>query len=282
MSISTKLNQYSAMPSCRVNAPMRGVLVTLFVIGSAFPLQSQIVPTTGPQRASRGDLVALAARLDKPAATAKETNADRAKTSAALTGVRLRLEQGDFQVGDRFIVTIRQDTIKSDTVQVRDGLMVTVGNLPDVSLKGVLRAELDERVNRHVALYLREASVRTTVLTRIAILGAVRTPGFYYAAPDRSITDLVMLAGGPAPDANLNELGVSRSQVKFLKEKDSRRAIKDGRTLEQLDIQSGDEVVIPMKKKVNWGLIIQSVLLVTTLMFSAFQFLQWYYSRKNE
>lgn len=261
---------------------MRGVVVTLFVLGCAIPLPAQVVPTTGPQRASRSDLVALASRLEQPAAGSKQTTDDRAKTVTALAGVRSRLEQGDFQVGDRFIVTIRQDTIKSDTVSVRDGLMVNIGSLPDVSLKGVLRAELDDRINKHVALYLREASVRTNVLTRVAILGAVRTPGFYYAAPDRSITDLVMLAGGPAADANLNELGVSRSQVKLLKEKDSKRAIKEGRTLEQLDIRSGDEVVIPTKKKVNWGLILQSLLLLSTLTFSAFSFIQWYYSRKNE
>ena len=199
----------------------------------------------------------------------------------ALPLQRARLERGDFSVGDRFVVTIRQDSIHSDTVSVRDSLLVTIGNLPDVSLRGVLRSELDDRINTHVARYLRDAVVRTNVLTRIAILGAVRVPGFYYAAPDRSVTDVVMLAGGPGPEANLNELGISRGQIKLMTEKESRQVMKEGRTLEQLDVRSGDEIVIPVKKKLNWQLIIQSFLLVSTLLFSAVQFLQWYYGRKN-
>ena len=268
------------IPNCRVGASFRCVTVTLLVV-VAVKLSAQIVPKTGPQRASRTDLTALAQRLEGESTRPQLTAQARSAATGALAEVRARLERGDFSVGDRFVVTIRQDSIHSDTVSVRDSLLVTVGNLPDVSLGGVLRSELDDRINTHVARYLRDAVVRTNVLTRIAILGAVKVPGFYYAPPDRSVTDVVMLAGGPAPEANLNELEISRGQVKLMKEKESRQVMKEGRTLEQLDVRSGDEIVIPVKKKVNWQLIIQSFLLVSTLLFSAVQFLQWYYGRKN-
>jgi protein involved in polysaccharide export with SLBB domain len=151
-----------------------------------------------------------------------------------------------------------------------------------VSLAGVLRSELDERMTAHVARYLRNVSVRTSVLTRVAILGAVRAPGFYWASPDRPISDLVMVAGGPVDQANLNELEVSRGSSKLLTAKASRKAVKDGRTLEQLDVQSGDEVKIPIKRKVNWQLVIQSMLVVTSLFFAGLQFLQWYYTRQDQ
>jgi protein involved in polysaccharide export with SLBB domain len=201
---------------------------------------------------------------------------------AELAAVRMRLQQGDFRVGDRFVITLRQDSVRSDTASVRDSLKVSVANLPDASLAGVLRSELDEWMTSHVARYLRNVSVRTSVLTRVAILGAVRTPGFYYASPDRPISDLVMVAGGPAEQANLNELEVSRGTAKLLSVKDSRKAVKDGRTLEQLDVQSGDEVKIPIKKKINWQIVIQSMLVVSSLFFAGLQFLQWYYNRQDQ
>jgi protein involved in polysaccharide export with SLBB domain len=119
------------------------------------------------------------------------------------------------------------------------------------------------------------------VLTRVSILGAVSRPGFYYAAPDRPLSDLVMLAGGPNLNANLAELEVIRGQTKLLKPKDSRRLLKEGRTLEQIDVQSGDAVRIPEKRKINWQLITQAFVVLSTLIFTSIQLLSWYYSRED-
>ena len=91
-----------------------------------------------------------------------------------------------------------------------------------------------------------------------------------------------MIAGGPVDQANLNELEVRRGSSKLLTAKASRRAVKEGRTLEQLDVQSGDEVTIPIKRKVNWQLVVQSMLVVSSLFFAGLQFLQWYYNRQEQ
>jgi protein involved in polysaccharide export with SLBB domain len=136
-------------------------------------------------------------------------------------------------------------------------------------------------MSRHVARFLRNTTVRTNVLTRVAVLGAVRLPGFYYVSPDRPISDLLMVAGGPSAEANLNELEVLRSQRVLVNAKDSKRLIKEGRTLEQLDLQSGDEVRIPVKRKANWGTIIQLLFVATSLFFGFLQFLMWYYNRQE-
>jgi hypothetical protein len=66
-----------------------------------------------------------------------------------------------------------------------------------------------------------------------------------------------------------------------VKAKDSDRLIKDGRTLEQVDVQSGDEIRIPVKRKLNWQLIIQAFLVISSLLFAFIGFLQWYYTRQD-
>lgn len=136
-------------------------------------------------------------------------------------------------------------------------------------------------MSAHVARFLRGVEVRTNVLTRVAVLGSVRNPGYYYASPDRPVSDLVMLAGGPNPDANLKQLEISRGGKVQVKAKDSDRLIKDGRTLEQVDVQSGDEIRIPVKRKLNWQLIIQAFLVISSLLFAFIGFLQWYYTRQD-
>lgn len=244
---------------------------------------AQPVPAAGPQRASRAELAQLAATIETAVNTGRLKGNDLAKERDRLAAVRRRLEVGDFQVGDRFVLTLRHDSVRSDTASVRDSLIVSLLALPDMSVAGVLRSELDERLTAHVSRYLRNAAVRANVFTRVAVTGAVASPGFYYAPPDRPLSDLLMLAGGPAADAKLNELEVHRGLATILKARDSRRAIETGMTLEQLDVQSGDEVRIPQKKprRLNFQTVVQLLVFVSTLGFALLNFLQWYYNRQD-
>jgi hypothetical protein len=259
----------------------RDALLLAVLVMSTMPLPAQEVATAGAQRATRAQLAERVAQLEQQVAEGRLRGGARTRTVAELAATRKRLQTGDFRVGDRFIVTVRQDSVVADTVLVRDSLKVAVLNVPDASLVGVLRSELDERMSAHMARYLRNVSVRTSVLTRVAITGAVVRPGFYYASPDGPVSDLVMLAGGPLPNANLNQLEISRGSAKIVRSKESKRLIDQGRTLEQLDVQSGDEVRIPQKRKINWQVVIQLAFIILSLVFAFLQFLQWYYNRQD-
>lgn len=240
-----------------------------------------VTPLGGPQRATRAELTARLERVEATLAARSLQGEVRTRAMAEAAAIRQRLTQGDFRVGDRFVVWLRHETTRMDTAAVRDSLRVTLFTLPDLSLEGVLRSELDERVTAHVARYLRNFTVRTNPLTRIAILGAVRMPGFYYVSPDRPLSDLVMIAGGPAPDADLDQFEIRRSSTRLLKGKESRRFIKEGRTLEQVDVQSGDEAYIAVKRNLNWQVLVQLFFVISSIVFTAVQFLQWYYNRQN-
>lgn len=245
-----------------------------------YHLVAQPMPLAGAQRATRVELATRVQTLEDLIASAKGTE-QRAKLHQEQSALRTRLEVGDFKVGDRFVMTVRFDSVRVDTASVRDSLVVSILNLPDFRLQGVLRSELDEKLNQHVARYIRNASVRSNVLTRIAILGAVSAPGFYYASPDRPVSDILMLAGGPTPEANLGRFQLRRGTATLIDGKRSKSLLESGRTLEQLDVQSGDEFRIPVKRRVNWQLVIQLFFILSTLLFAFLQFLQWYYGRQD-
>lgn len=259
---------------------MRALLLALSFSLLPTIIEAQSAPLAGAQRAARSELAARLQQLEGLISSTGKAD-QRSKLQAEQTAIRARLETGDFKVGDRFVMTVRFDSVRVDTASVRDSLVVSILNLPDLRLQGVLRSELDEKLNQHVARYIRNASIRSNVLTRIAVLGAVRSPGFYYASPDRPVSDILMLAGGPAAEANLGRFELRRGTSTLVEGKASRAILESGRTLEQLDVQSGDEFRIPVKRKINWQLVIQLFFIASSLFFAVFQFLQWYYGREE-
>jgi hypothetical protein len=268
----------SRLRLCRVVARLAACHVVMLLMASSAGFAQSMA---GAQRATRGDLSQRLGSLEQQLAGASLKGTARTAAQGEVAAIKARLEVGDFKVGDRFVVTLRFDSISTDTASVRDGLLVALFSLPDVSLKGVLRSELDDRLSSHVARYLRNASIRANVLTRVGVFGAVGAPNYYLVSPDRPISDLIMVAGGPTADANLNQLEIERSGKKVLSAKESKKALKEGKTLEQLDVQSGDDVRIPTKRKINWQLLIQLFFIISSLFFAFIQFIQWYYGRDD-
>jgi len=239
-------------------------------------------PPTPLQRASRNDLNARVEAIQRNLSAGNLKDKDRTRLQAEAAALKLRLSEGDFHPGDRFLITIIQDaSTRPDTATVRDSLLVSIIGLPDLSLQGTLRSELNEKLTAHVARFLRNSSVRSIVFTRVAILGGVLRPGYYAVPPDQPIGDLLMVAGGTAPEARLNELQVNRGSATLISVKDSRKALREGRTLEQLDVQSGDEIKIPLKRKVNAQTVVQLLLVASSILFGLVNFLSFYYSRQQ-
>jgi hypothetical protein len=263
----------------RILGLRRFVAALIAVVFSAGGLGAQPPVSASTPRATRSQLTELKSTLERAAFAAKSR--DRANVMAELSIVRDRLDRGDFRPGDRFVMILRQDSVRADTLVVRDSLRVAVLNLPEFSVAGVLRAELEERLNGHVARFLRNSTVRTTLLTRVSVTGAVRNPGFYYAVPDRPLNDLLTLAGGPSPEANTSGLTVSRVGRTVLSKKDAKAAINEGFTLEMLNIQDGDVVHLPVKRRVNWRSVAQLGFLLLSVTLALLNFLRFYYSQQE-
>ena len=191
-----------------------------------------------------------------PLATRAELEARRAELTAEgahsgineLTELELRLREGDFQVGDRIVVHVADDSALSDTFPVREGRSLELPNLPALSLAGVLRSEVQDHVRTHVARFVRSPTVRATPLVRIAVLGAVAKPGFYPLPADYLVSDAIMLAGGPADGADISRARVRRGGEDLLSRDQLRTAIGRGATIDALGIRAGDEILVPPKR----------------------------------
>ena len=129
---------------------------------------------------------------------------------------------GQFQVDERGIL---QYPIIGD---------ITVTNLTVADLRDRLREELERIFNRPF--------VTVTPLFRMAVLGEVARPGLYTVDPTLSVLDIVAMAGGTARNGDLNNIRLLRAgaeeQLSF------RRENIQGRTLQDIGVRSGDQILV--------------------------------------
>jgi protein involved in polysaccharide export with SLBB domain len=209
-------------------------------------------------RATRADLETRASALEALAAGRDSTEPVRARAGRDAARLRSRLRDGDFQVGDRIVLTVANDAALSDTFSVVASRMLPLRNFGTVSLSGVLRSELTDRVRAELAKYFRDPQVTATPLVRVGVLGAVARPGYYATGPDIVVTDVVMQAGGPTGDADLARSIVRRGERELFNRDDFRVAVRQGQTLDEMNLVAGDEIVVGTRKATNWSAIFQA------------------------
>lgn len=205
--------------------------------------------------ATRAELTAMADRLERG-------SADERTQAVAL---RARLREGDFRAGDRLLLIVEGSVPLRDTLAVASGPKVSVPEIGDVPLAGVLRSELPAHMRTQLAKFVRDARVQSTALVRVAVVGPVARPGIHYLPPETPIGDAVMRAGGPAGNADLNRTIVRRNSTELYDSRNTRTAIADGLTLDQLSLRSGDEIVVGTQRQRSWATVAQVVSVVTSL-----------------
>lgn len=224
-----------------------GLLVALAFAAPGLSAQQSEPWDPGRIQVTRADLEQLLQRLDQAAGstTYSQPVRDRARAEAAV--IRVRLAEGDFQVGDRISLVVEGEQALSDTFSVRDGRMLRLPTIGDVSLAGVLRSELETHLQTTIGKFLRDPVVRARSLIRVSMLGEVGKPGFYVVPTDMVLTDALMLAGGPTPGARLQRLRIERDGEPIWSDAALQKALAEGQTIEQLNLRAGDQVVVPRR-----------------------------------
>jgi protein involved in polysaccharide export with SLBB domain len=181
--------------------------------------------------------------------------------------IHSRLDHGDFLPGDRVFVRVEQGSAGfADTLVVREGRRLDLPQMGDLSLEGVLRSEFEASLGAHLAKYLRNPVVKATPLVRLAIMGAVGRPGFFYTPADLPVTDILMRAGGPTGDADLEKVSVRRQGDILIDEPNTATAIREGMSADMLHLQGGDEIEVGRQSHTNWGMIIPMASTVAGLL----------------
>jgi protein involved in polysaccharide export with SLBB domain len=180
--------------------------------------------------------------------------------------IRQRLRDGDFQVGDRIVVTVVANETRTDTLIVRTGRIIELPGKITIPLTGVLRSELQGLVETEVLKFVKAQQVVATPLMRLAILGEVARPGYFAFASHIPLTDAIMGAGGPSATADLERSIVRRGNQEYRSAKDTKAAIAKGLTLDQFGLTAGDELIVGRRRELLSPSVLGVVGVVTTLV----------------
>jgi protein involved in polysaccharide export with SLBB domain len=235
----------------------RAVLPALLLLSPGLIAGAQGYAAMQPM-ATRADLTALADRL------ARGSEVDRNKANA----LRARLREGDFRPGDRIRLVIDGSITQDDTISVVAGSKVQLKDVGEIPLSGVLRSELQAHMSTQLARFIKDVRVRATPLVRLSILGPVTKPGFFYMPPDIPLGDAVMRAGGPGANADLNKSVIRRNTEELYDSRNTRTAMNEGLTLDQLSLRDGDSIEVGEKTGSNWSKIVSIVGVASSLIWA--------------
>lgn len=202
--------------------------------------------------------------------------------SGPMSALQQRLEIGDFRVGDRVSIRVEDPlpvtpgggegggggaAVKSpeqqltDTFTVNGDQALTLPWLGDVSLRGVLRSEIEPYLTTQIGTRIRNPEVHARALIVIAVSGGVLRPGYYAVPPDAQLGAVINSAGGGIKEGRITDLKIVHQGATLWRVGQLRRAIGEGRTLDDLHVQPGDEIAVGQRGSAGDALRMVAVLL---------------------
>lgn len=135
----------------------------------------------------------------------------------------------------------------------------------EVRVSGLTEVELTQTLQKEFEVYLKNLYVSVRPLIRVTMQGAFQRPGAYRVDPSNSLWDLVAIAGGPAGNCDLKDMWVERGG-KVVMKKNLLDDFEKGRSLEDVGIESGDQIIVPARGNMDFWVYINIINLLTSIV----------------
>jgi polysaccharide biosynthesis/export protein len=134
----------------------------------------------------------------------------------------------------------------------------------EIKVRGLTVYELAQTLQEKLKSYLRNPYVLVRPLIRLTMQGAFNRPGSYLVDPASSFWTLVAQAGGPSANCDLKGMSVERGgQVVIKKLLDS---FERGNSLEEMGIESGDQIIAPSRSNIDFGMLVAIINLMASVV----------------
>ena len=147
--------------------------------------------------------------------------------------------------GDILAIKVWGQDDFSGRFQVDENWSIHYPVLGEINLRDMTVGQVRERLREGLREIFRTPFVTVTPLFRMAVLGEVRAAGLYTVDPTLSVIDVVALAGGPTTAGNMKKIRLLRAGGET--RLDFEHEALAGRTLAEIGVRSGDEIVVPRK-----------------------------------
>jgi protein involved in polysaccharide export with SLBB domain len=224
-------------------------------------------------QATRAELESTLVEIEKIAASPAYSAEIKRQKQLEAGMIRQRLVEGDIQVGDQLQITLSVPTSPgaapiSGPFTVGPDQILILPDIPPIPMRGVLRSEVKDYLTEYLGRLFRDQTVQVVSTIRLTIVGGIGKPGFYQLPAEMPLTDAIMTAGGPQGEKALSETVIRRSNEELWGEEEVAGAIRDGLTLDQLNLRAGDELVVGEDSNRNWFQTLRTYMLIPGLIIS--------------
>lgn len=173
-----------------------------------------------------------------------------------------------FVAGDALRISLPLDSASflNGIYPIDDNGTITLPIVGDFSISDLTMQQFKDYITKTYEIYLRFPEVQISPLIRVSLLGGFVKSGMYYIEPQRSIWDLVSIAGGTKDEKGLNKMRWERNR-KTIK-KDLIPLIESGRSLKSIDFKSGDQLWTPGESKRFTDFVIRDFLPIGSFLIS--------------
>ena len=260
-----------------VSAAGAGLAMMAMLAAGSSRASAQVVDTAAvnAQRSmvTRAEIQLALDDLEKGLASTAYSPALRSAKQETAAMLRDRLVEGDIRPGDQIKITVLGEAGLSNTYDVTPARTILLpGNL-EIPVKGVLRSEIQQYLSTQLKVYVHDPTVTAIPYVRLQIFGAVAKPGFVNAPADMLLTRVITeFAGGPDNNSVFKKSKIRRNGRVVVDGPEFQDAIYTARTLDQLNVQAGDEIFVAARPATA---LIMRILAVTsglgTLIYLAFR-----------
>ena len=188
-----------------------------------------------------------------------------ASPSVAIAQVTAQPGAFIFSPGDRLVITVWPDSSLGGVFPIEDTGLVHLPLLGPRQALGKTVESFRQELRAGYSEDLQLPAVSVQAQFRVGILGAVRSPGVYWVDPSYGVFELISTAGGFLEDAKEDEIVMTRATGESYQIMAARLQIP-GSAEAALALRSGDRLVVPEGGGWNWGIFLQSLTLVATIV----------------
>jgi protein involved in polysaccharide export with SLBB domain len=168
--------------------------------------------------------------------------------------------------GDIVRLRIWREPDLSGDFPVDEAGTVTFPKLGPFQVSDYSAASLKAKLLESYAQYLRNPSVEVTMLRRINVLGAVKSPGLYPIDPTMTIADALALAGGATPAGDQHHVVLVRNGTRVTE------SLSAETNIAETPLRSGDQLFVPERSFIvrNSGLVAAGLSVTASLIIALF------------
>lgn len=227
--------------------------IAMMLVAAPMPGQTidQSYQPTGPLRPmiTRAQLQQSLAEIQQQLDSRGYSEGLRSIKRKEAEAIKERLANGDIRVGDVIALLVGADVIFNKSYIVTPNVTIVLPRGTEISLKGKLRSEVQPFLNEKFAEMVVNPNVQATIAVRLSLEGNVGKACFACNVdPGMPLSEFLQVTGGgPGQNVALDKSRITRGGKVIIDGREFANAIRDGRTIDELNLQGGDNVFVESK-----------------------------------